>query len=93
MNEHQNQIAANQHNEKQQAHFERAKKGILKFLNENGGALPLAQMHDHSLNKYLIQHQGFSRMMETLVEEKLVEYDFEKDLATLTDLGRTFALN
>ncbi len=93
MNEQPNQPAANQQNEKQQAHFERAKKGILKFLNEKGVALPLAEMHEYSLNKYLIQHQGFSRMMETLVEEKLVEYDFEKDRATLTAAGRTFAAN
>ena len=91
MEKSQEQAAGNQLNDKQLAHFERAKKGVLKFLNEKGGALSLADMHDYSLNKFLIQHQAFSRMMETLVEAKLVEYDFEKDLATLTEEGKKFA--
>ncbi len=76
---------------KQQAHFEKARKALLKFLNEKGGTLPLADLHDYSLNRYFVQHQAFSRLMETLVDEKLVDYDFAKVEATITPTGKTFA--
>lgn len=74
--------------ERQKAHFERARKGVVKFLIEKGGQLPLEDLHDYSLNRYLIQHQAFSRLMESLVEEKLVEFDFKDSLATATQHGR-----
>ncbi len=74
--------------ERQKAHFERARKGVLKFLNDKGGQLPLAELHDYSLNKFLIQHQAFSRLMESLVDEKLVTYDFKEDAAEITEAGR-----
>ena len=77
--------------EKQKAHFERARKGVLKFLVDSGGALSLSEMHDYSLNKFLVQHQGFSQMMETFVGEGLVEYDSETQMTTITDEGRKFA--
>jgi hypothetical protein len=73
-----------------QEHFERARKGVLKFLNDKGGKLPLAEMHDYSLNKFLIQHQGFSRMMETFVDQGLVDFDQESYEATITEAGRKF---
>lgn len=76
--------------EKQKALLERARKGIVQFLQEKGGKLSLAELHDYSLNKYFIQHQGFSKLMETLVADKLLEYDFEKDAATLTEKGGKF---
>ncbi len=74
--------------ERQKAHFERARKGVVQFLIEKGGQLPLEDLHDYSLNRYLIQHQAFSRLMESLVEEKLVEFDFKDSLATATQYGR-----
>ena len=76
--------------EQKKALFEKARKGVLKFLNEKGGQSSLGDLHDFSLNRYLIQHQAFSQLMETLVEQKLVEYDFEKDLAAITEAGRDF---
>lgn len=75
---------------KQQAFFERARKGILKFLDEKGGKLTLNELHDYSMNKYLIQHQSFSRMMETFVEEDLVSYDAETQETIMTDKGKAF---
>ena len=75
---------------KQKELFEKARRGVLKFLQEKGGASQLAEMHDFSMNRYLVQHQAFSQLMETLVDEHLVEYDFAKGLATLTDAGRKF---
>lgn len=76
--------------DRQKEFLDRARKGVLKFLNEKGGKLPLSEMHDFSLNKYLIQHQAFSRMMESMVEEGLVEFDFQAHEATITDAGRQF---
>lgn len=80
----------NENDEKQKAFFERARKGVLKFLNEKGGQLPMGELHDYSLNKYLIQHQSFSRMMETFVDEKLVDFDYTTHAVTLTEAGKKF---
>jgi len=79
-----------QADDKQKAFFERARKGILQHLNERGGKLTLSELHDFSLNKYFIQHQSFSSMMETFVNEGLVEYDFAAQETTLTEAGRKF---
>ena len=76
--------------QKQKEFLERARKGVLKFLNDKDGKLPMSEMHEYSLNKYLIQHQGFSSMMETFVEEGLVEFNFETHEATITEAGRKF---
>ncbi len=75
---------------KQQALLLKARKGILQFIQERGGQSSLADIHDFSMNKFFIQHQAFSRLMESLVEEKLLTYDFEKDLAQITDAGKQF---
>ena len=63
---------------------------VLKFLEEKGGTLPMGKMHDHSLNKYFIQHQRFSQMMETFVDEDLIEYDAASQIATITEKGKEF---
>ena len=76
--------------EKQKALVERARKGVLQYLQDKGGQLPLSEMHDFSLNKYLIQHQAFSQLMETLVNEGLVEFSQEDYKATITDAGRIY---
>ena len=76
--------------EKQKAHFEKARTGVLKFLFENGGKLTLGELHDFSMNRYLIQHQGFSRMMETFVGEGLMEYDELTRDTSITEAGRKF---
>ena len=79
-----------QADDKQKAFLERARKGILQHLNERGGKLTLSELHDFSLNKYLIQHQSFSAMMETFVNEGLVEYDFVTQETALTEAGKNF---
>lgn len=76
--------------EKQRQFFERARKGVLQYLNEKGGKLNMSELHDHSLKKYLIQHQRFSQMMESFVNEQLVEFDWGTQDVTLTDAGRAF---
>ena len=76
--------------DKQQQFFERARRGVLQYLNDQGGKLNMADLHEYSLKKYLIQHQRFSQMMETFVAETLVEFDWATQNATLTDAGRDF---
>jgi hypothetical protein len=70
--------------------FERARKGVLKHLDEKGGSLPMSDMHEYSLNTYFIQHQRFSQMMETFVGEELIDYDPATQISTITDKGREF---
>ena len=76
--------------QRQKAIFEKARKGVLKFLSDQGGKINMGELHDFSMNRFLIQHQGFSRMMETFVDEGLVEYDPLTQDTTLTDAGRKF---
>ena len=54
------------------------------------GTLAMAEMHDYSLNKYFIQHQRFSQMMETFVDENLIEYDDLTQTSTITEKGKEF---
>ena len=77
--------------ERQKAYFERARKGVLTWLGQqDGAAATLAEMHDHSASRFLIAHQGFSKMMETFVDGGLVDYDASTRTATLTAAGRAF---
>ena len=77
--------------ERQKAFFEKARKGVLAWLAKRDGAsATLSEMHDHSSERYLIAHQGFSKMMESFVEEKLIDYDEATRTATLTEAGRRF---
>ena len=78
--------------EKQKAYFDKARKGVLAWLaKREGAAATLSDMHEHSSSRYLIQHQGFSKMMESFVAEKLIDYDQATSTATLTDAGRKFS--
>ena len=77
--------------ERQKAYFERARKGVLAWLaKREGAAATLGEMHEHSSERFLIAHQGFSKMMESFVAEALVAYDPATMRATLTDAGRSF---
>lgn len=77
--------------ERQKAYFEKARKGVLTWLSkQDGAAATLAEMHDHSSERFLIAHQGFSKMMESFVGEGLIDYDQGTMTATLTDAGRRF---
>jgi hypothetical protein len=77
--------------ERQKAYFEKARKGVLTWLSKrDGAAATLAEMHDHRSERFLIAHQGFSKMMESFVGEGLIDYDQGTMTATLTDAGRQF---
>ena len=77
--------------ERQKAYFEKARKGVLTWLSKREGeAATLSDMHQHSSERFLIAHQGFSAMMESFVAERLIDYDRQTMTATLTDAGRQF---
>ena len=57
---------------------------------EKGGKLNMGELHEHSMTKYFIQHQRFSMMMETFVNEGLVDYDYATQVVTLSELGQQF---
>ena len=69
-------------------HLERTRKGLLRFLDKNGGEAGLAELHDHSERRYFIGHQKFSQLMEGMVMDGLVDYDWDLQQAKLTDSGR-----
>jgi hypothetical protein len=77
--------------ERQKAYFEKARKGVLAWLaKRDGAAATLGEMHEHSSERFLIAHQGFSKMMESFVADELIDYDKATMTATLTDAGRQF---
>jgi hypothetical protein len=77
--------------ERQKAFFEKARKGVLTWLSKRDGAsATLGEMHEHSSERFLIAHQGFSKMMESFLAENLIDYDRGTMTATLTDAGRAF---
>lgn len=63
-----------------------ARRGLLAFLNKQGGSLPMRELHTHSLLFYRAGHQAFSELMEGLVADGLVTFD--AGTFTLTDAGR-----
>ncbi len=70
--------------------FEKARKGVLKHLESKGGMLGMSALHDYSLNTYMIQHQRFSIMMESFVNEGLVIFDDASSEVIITDAGKAF---
>ncbi len=65
---------------------EAARRGLLSFLAKQGGALPMRELHTHSLVFYQAGHQAFSQLMEGLVADGLVSFD--DGTFSLTDAGR-----
>ncbi len=63
-----------------------ARTGLMKFLAKQGGALPMRELHTHSLVFYQAGHQAFSELMESLVADELVAFD--DGVFRLTDKGR-----
>jgi hypothetical protein len=65
-----------------------ARDGLMKFLAKKGGALPIRELHTHSLVFYQAGHQAFSELMEGLVTDGLVAYDDASAVFALTDKGQ-----
>lgn len=72
------------------AHQEKAKRGLLKWLTEQGGQSNMADMHDYSERRYFIAHQGFSRLMEGFVADGLIDYESRGGGITITAKGREY---
>ena len=64
-----------------------ARHGLLAFLAKQGGALPMRELHTHSLVFYQAGHQAFSQLMEGLVADELVVFD--AGTFALTEKGRS----
>ena len=73
--------------QKQQAAVKRARDGVLLFLAEKGGELPMKEMHDYSEARFFIAHRGFSKLMEEYTEVGLVDFNHETGHTALTDDG------
>jgi hypothetical protein len=63
-----------------------ARHGLLAFLAKQGGALPMRELHTHSLVFHQAGHQAFSQLMEGLVADELVVFD--AGTFSLTEKGR-----
>lgn len=75
---------------RQQKAIERAKRGTLQFLVDAGGGGELGEMHDHSERRYFVAHRGFSRLMEGLTDDGLVDFDHATGHAEITQAGRDY---
>jgi len=71
-------------------HFEKARKGVLTYLQKEGGVATLHSMHSYSERRYFIAHKRFSQLMETLVDEGLLIYDVAEGEATMTEAGTLY---
>lgn len=71
---------------KQAKHWLRTRKGMLKWLVEQGGEATMADMHTKSEAKYFVAHRSFSRLMEEFTGEELVTYVDGR--VALTEAGR-----
>jgi len=67
---------------------EAARLGLMRFLAKKGGALPMRELHTHSLVFYQAGHQAFSQLMEGLVGDGLVAYDQDTAVFALTEKGQ-----
>ena len=74
--------------ERQAQHWARTRAGLLRFIDDNGGKASLRELHDYSERTYFVAHVGFSRMMEELTDEDLIDYDHDTAVASLTEAGR-----
>ena len=79
--------------EKVRKHLLRTKKGLLKFIQKQGGTTDLGALNHHSEIRFLIGHQKFSEMMEDLVAEELIIYDWNAQEAMITEKGIQFSTN
>ena len=68
--------------------IDRARTGVLKFVSDRGGSASLGDIHEFSDKKYFIAHQGFSRLMEGMVAEGLIDFDRTSNTASLTRAGQ-----
>ncbi len=72
------------------ADTETVRRGLLTFIGRKGGAIPMRELHTHSLLMFQVTHQAFSQVMEGLVADTYVTYDPSAHTFHLTDAGRAW---
>jgi hypothetical protein len=77
--------------DKQQAHWQKAKWAVLNHALEKGGIASLQDLHNYAESNWFIAHQKFSWLMEECVAEELVT--FAEGEFTITPKGRDFTAN
>ena len=76
--------------EKVKKHLLKTRKGVLKFVRDNGGSATLAEMHDYSERRYFVAHKKFSDLMEAMIADEQIDYNAAESVATLTETGKDF---
>jgi len=74
--------------DKQQAHWLKAKQAVLNHAVEKGGTASMQDLHGYAESNWFIAHQKFSWLMEECVAEELVT--FADGEFTITPKGRGF---
>jgi hypothetical protein len=65
---------------------DKARRGLMKFIDKKGGSAPMGELHTHSTLFFQAGHQAFSELMEGLVADQLVVFD--DGAFSITDKGR-----
>ncbi len=73
--------------EKAARHFEKTRMAMLKLIVDQGGEASLADMHAHSERRYFIAHKRFSDLMESLVDDGLIDFDHGTGMAAISSAG------
>ena len=68
-------------------HRRKARLGLLRFVLQNERCVDLASLHTYSEMHYLIGHKSFSDLMEEMVEDGVLRFDWEENTAHLTEKG------
>ncbi len=74
--------------EKQKAHWLKAKKAVLNHAVEKGGTASLRDLHTYAESSWFISHEKFSWLMEECVDDGMAT--FAAGEFTITDKGRGF---
>lgn len=74
--------------DRQAAHWTRTREGVLRFVHESSGSATLRALHDYSEQTFFVAHVQFSKLMEELTDEGLLDYDHDTATATITEAGR-----
>lgn len=71
-------------------HRNRTISALLQLAIDNGGTASLGDLHDLAEKRYFIAHKAFSDLMEEMVAKGVFQYDWGTQVATVTEVGRTF---
>ena len=86
-----NQALTPEAQEKQRLFIERARKGVLKLILDKGTPVDLGTIGDFTLQKFFIQHQALSRLIEGLIEDQLLAHNEDAGEFSLTEQGKVLA--